>query len=148
MMGTHILFAATYRNQPGTVCHANEVELNRHAGTVATAAARDELDAWSLVAIRNPARDVAAVHALGWRPGILNTWITSPLLVVDTVANVVAIASRHAYTLGRRDDPKLDPELRGHMAYALRTWRFDDVRAGSFPTTGGIDMAAVTGDVS
>lgn len=148
MTGTRILFAATYRNQPVTVCHANEAEPKRLAGTVATAATRDELDAWSLVAIRNPAWDVAAVHALGWRPGILNTWITSPLLVVDTVANVVATASRHAYTLGRRDDPELDPELRGPLAYAPRTWGFDDVRAEPFPAEGGTDMAAGTGDVS
>lgn len=142
MTGTRILFAATHHGQPVTVCHADEVELAAFAGTFATAEARDELEAWSPIAIRNLARDVAAVHALGWRPGIMNTWITSALRTVDTAAGTVSTSSGHTYTLGRRDDPDLDPELRGHLAYALRRWGFDDVRAGPFSATGEIDRAA------
>ncbi len=111
-----------------TVGHATAAELAHLAGSVPGGGARDRLDSWSLVAIRGTGTGAAAVHALGWRIGLLNTWITSALLVVDTGSVAVGTRSGNIYTLGRPDDECLDPELRRHLAYALRTWGFDDVR--------------------
>jgi hypothetical protein len=125
-----VLFHAAFRGRAVTVGHATDAELADLAGTAGTAGtaeARDELDAWSLVAVRDAAGRGTEIHALGWRTGLLNTWITSPLLIVDLVANTVSTTSGHAYSLGRRDAKDLRPELRRHLAYALRTWGFDDV---------------------
>lgn len=85
------------------------------------------LERWSFVAVRDPRRGTG-VHALGWRMLLRNTWITSPVLVVDRASGAIRTRSGNAYLLGSRDGSDLDPELREHLAYALRTWGFDDVR--------------------
>jgi hypothetical protein len=121
------LFEVAFRGRAMSVGHATDAELAHLAGAVASAEARDQLDAWSLIAMRDAAGSGTKVHALGWRTGLLNTWITSPLVVVDRVANVVSTRSGHAYSLGRPDTRELHPALREHLAYALRTWGFDDV---------------------
>src|SRR3984893_16117156 len=96
-----ILFQVTFRGCAVSVGHATDAELARLAGTVAPAEARDQLDAWSLIALRDVAGGGHEIPALGWRTGLLNTWITSPLVVVDRAANVVSTTSEHAYSLGR-----------------------------------------------
>ena len=83
MTAGRVLFTATHRGQPVTVRHAGADELTALAGPVDPASARDTLDAWSLVAIRNTEAGVGDVRALGWRVALLNSWITSPLVAVD-----------------------------------------------------------------
>src|SRR6267154_1022063 len=117
-----ILFQVTFRGCAVRVGHATDAELGRLDGTVAPADARDQLDAWSLIALRDVADGGNEIHALGWRTGLLNTWITSPLIIVDRAANTISTTSGHAYSLGRPDSRELHPALRGHLAYALRTW--------------------------
>jgi hypothetical protein len=127
MMEPSVLFQVAFRGRSVSVGHATDAELALLAGAVATVDARDELDTWSLIAIRDTAGCGTKLHALGWRAGLLNTWITSPLVTVDLAANTVSTTSGHAYLLGRRDARDLHPVLHGHLAYALRTWGFDDV---------------------
>jgi len=126
-MEPSVLIQVAFRGRAVTVGHATDAELALLAGAVAIAEARDELDSWSLIAIRDPAGRGTKIHALGWRGGLLNAWITSPLVIVDLIANTVSTTSGHAYSLDRRDARELHPALRGHLAYALRTWGFDDV---------------------
>lgn len=127
MTAASLLLEATYHGNAISVGHADEAELALLAGAVASAGVRDELELWSLVAIRDPAGRGTEVHALGWRTDLANTWITSPLTAVDLTASIVSTRSGHSYQLGTPDTPELNPELRGHLAYALRTWGFDDV---------------------
>jgi hypothetical protein len=101
MTAPGVLFKVASRGSAVSVGHATEAELARLAGTVAPADARDQLDAWSLIALRDVAGGGTEIHALGWRTGVLNTWITSPLVIVDRGANVVSTTSGHAYSLGR-----------------------------------------------
>lgn len=70
----------------------------------------------------------AALHALGWRVGLANTRITSPLRGVDLAGGAVCTSSGKVSVLGDPDDPELHPLLREHLAHALRTWGIGDVR--------------------
>jgi hypothetical protein len=128
MMEPTVLFEVAFQGCAVSVGHATDAELARLAGTVAVADARDQLDAWSLIALRDVAGGGNEIHALGWRTGLLNTWITSPLIIVDRAANLVNTTSGHAYSLGRPDARELHPALRGHLVYALRTWGYDNVQ--------------------
>lgn len=123
------IFLASFHGHPVAVHHANTAELAFLSRPLDPASARDLLSVWSLVAIRHSARSEPDIHALGWRVGERNTWITSRLVGVNMKASVVATRSGHAYRLGMPDDAELDPELRGHLAYALVTWGFSDVRS-------------------
>ena len=127
LAGAALLFEATYDGAAVTIGHASEAELATLSGMIPTKA-RDGLDPWSLVAIREPGGDAFTMRALGWRVGLANTWITSALRCVDLAAGTVGTSSGHAYTLGGRDTNELHPELRRHLAYALRTWGYEDVR--------------------
>ena len=122
-----VLFRATYRRTPASVGHATEAELAAIAGPVNPASARDLLHAWSLIAVRDPVGRGTAVHALGWRVDLGNTWITSVLVGVDLNARAVSTRSGHAYRLELKDGRELAPSLRDHLVYALRTWGFADV---------------------
>ena len=124
MTDADILFRAVYRGDPVTVTHAKDAEIELLAGEVGPT--KDTLKLWSIVAIRYS--KATEIHALGWRRLLENTWITSPLVAADLAAGSIRTRSGNAYSLGIRDDKELDPVLRDHLAYALRTWRFDDVR--------------------
>ena len=121
-------FTARYRGQLVVIGPATMPELAALTKPVAKVACRDHLDQWTLVAIRDTARPVVAVHVLGWRTMLANTWITSSLTAVDPEKTAVATRSGHVYLLGDPDSTDLDPELRDHLAYALRTWGFADVQ--------------------
>jgi hypothetical protein len=125
MTDSPILFNAVYRDAPVTVTHATPDELESLAGPVGSAL--DLLELWSVIAIRFGT--AVELHALGWRVLLANTWITSPLRAVNLTEGAVRTRSGKVYLLGSRDQPDLDPELRSHLAYALRTWGFDDVRS-------------------
>ncbi len=124
MTDAPILFEAVWRGDPVTVTHATQDEIAFLWGGVDSA--DDMLELWSLIAIRSgPAVEL---HALGWRLLLANTWITSPLVAVDRTVGAVRTRSGRTYALGVRDKPALDPELRAHLGYALRTWGYADVR--------------------
>jgi hypothetical protein len=124
MTDEDILFRAVYRGDPVIVTHAQDAEIETLVGPVGPP--RDKLELWSLIAIR--IGSAIDIHALGWRQLLANTWITSSLLAVDLTAGAVRTLSGKNYLLGGRDKSELDPELRAHLAYALGTWGFDDVR--------------------
>jgi len=126
MTGSEALFKSVYRGHAVTIGHANDAELSLIAGSIAPEAADDLLELWSLIAIRDPAG--TKIHALGWRLFLADSWITSPLVIADFGNRVVSTRSKHTYTLGCQDRSELDPGLRDHLAYALRTWGFVDVR--------------------
>ena len=128
MTGPILLFGAAKRGVPVAVRHARGTELAALAGEVGREASLDALDTWSIVAIGRADGSGATLHALGWRVGMVNTWITSPLRAVDLAGGAVRTSSGKVYALGEPDDPELHPLLREHLAYALRTWGFDDVR--------------------
>ena len=123
------LFQAAYRGRPVVVGQATLEELSVVAQDVDTAGFRDCLERCLLVAIRDPGRPRVNVHALGWRVGLKNTWITSRLLSVDTVRGAVATRSGHVYRLEHADVGELAPELADHLRYALHQWGFKDVQA-------------------
>lgn len=123
------IFLASLRGHPAAVHHASKAELGMLARPLDPSSARDVLSVWSLVAIRHSAMSEPGIHALGWREGEGNTWITSQLVGVDMKTSVVATRSGHTYRLGVPDGRKLNPELLGHLAYALVTWGFSDVRS-------------------
>lgn len=83
---------------------------------------------WSLIAVRTGL--AVEIHALGWRLLLAKTYITSRVVAVDFTVGAVRTRSRKIYLLGARDLPDLDPDLRDHLGYALRTWGFGDVRSG------------------
>ena len=122
------LFRATYRGRPVVIGQASAEELFVITRDVDTAACRDCLERWTLVAIRDPGRPQVRIHALGWRSTLQNTWITSRLVAVDTVRCAVSTMSGHVYRLeqARAGDP--EPELRSHLQYALHQWGFEDVQ--------------------
>jgi hypothetical protein len=122
------LFTVTHRGRPAVVGRATGDELAAITTPLATDASRDLLECWSLVAIRDGDRQGVEIHALGWRPGLQNSWITSPLTGVDMTVPAVATWSGSVYRLGEPDSADLDPELRAHLAYALQRWGFDEVR--------------------
>ena len=128
MTGTLRLFGATRRGVPVIVGHADRAGLAALAGDVGREASLDVLDPWSIVSIGRADGSGATLHVLGWRVGLVNTWVTSPLCAVDLVDGAVRTSSGKVYTLGEPDAPGLHPLLRDHLAYALRTWGFDDVR--------------------
>lgn len=118
-----ILFRAVYRGDPATVTRASDAEIADLVGTVGPP--QDKLEIWNLIAIRvGPAIDI---HALGWRHLLRNTWITSSVVAVDLTAKSIRTLSGKNYSLGLRNKHELDPELRAHLAYALRTWGLTDV---------------------
>jgi hypothetical protein len=123
MTKSEILFRAVFHGDEVIVTHATDAEVELFAGKVGPP--RDMLELWSFIAIR--CGSAFDIHALGWRILLANTWITSPLRAIDLTARAIRTRSGHAYLLGRRDTVELDPELRAHLAYALRTWGFDDV---------------------
>ena len=128
MTGTLRLFGATRRGVPVIVGHADRAGLATLAGDVGREASLDVLDSWSIVSIGRADGSGATLHALGWRVGLVITWITSPLCAVDLAGEAVRTFSGNVYTLGEADAPGLQPLLRDHLVYALRTWGFDDVR--------------------
>jgi hypothetical protein len=119
------LFTATFRGDPVRVTHATAEEIESLAGPIGNPS--DLLELWSLVAIHFD--QLIEIHALGWRVLLANTWITSPLVGVNLTLDTVLTRSRKIYMLGSRDKPELDPNLRSHLADALKTWGFDDVRS-------------------
>ena len=119
---------ASLRGIPVEIGHAEDAELAAFAGVLEAGTARDVLTVWSLIAFRFPDGRSPEIHALGWREGEANTWITSPLVVLDATASMIATRSGHAYLLGERGLAALRPDLRSHLAYALTVWGFTDVR--------------------
>ncbi|WP_158933125.1 hypothetical protein [Acidisphaera sp. S103] len=123
MIDADILFKAIYRGKPVSVTHASDVEIESVVGTVGPP--QDMLELWSFIAIR--IGSAVDIHALACRVRLRNTWITSSIVAVDLTARAIRTWSGQNYLLGTRDEPELDPELRAHLAYALRTWGFTDV---------------------
>ena len=128
-MTDRCLFHASYRGRSVVIARAGTDELAALIQPVEDTVSRDNLDRWSLIAIRDPGRDRVNIHALGWRIILQTTWITSRLVSLDLGAQALATLSGHVYLLGKPDSPELDPELRDHLAYALSHWAFDDVRS-------------------
>ncbi len=129
MTKSDILFWTACQRGLVTVTHATANEIEALAGPVGPddgKPANDMLELWSLIAIRSGG--AVEIHALGWRVLLANTWISSRVIVASLTEGVVRTRSGKTYLLGVRDKPELDPELRAHLAYALRTWGFDDVR--------------------
>jgi hypothetical protein len=129
MSGTDILFDARYRGALVLVAHATTDEVESLAGPVGPAdgkPADDLMELWSLISIRFTS--AIEIHALGWRTLLANTWISSPLVAVNLTEGSLRTRSGKIYLLGVRDQPELDPELRSHLAYALKTWGFDDAQ--------------------
>jgi hypothetical protein len=124
MTDADILFRAVYRGEAVIVTHAKDAEIELFAGEAGPP--RDKLELWSLIAIR--CGSAFGIHALGWRLRLANTCITSSVVAIDLTAGAVRTWSGKNYLLGSRDESELDPELRAHLAYALQTWGFDDVR--------------------
>lgn len=128
MTGAPLLFEAARRGVPVVVRHADRAGLAALAGEVGRKAFLDALDPWSIVSIGRADGCRATLHALGWRVGMLNTWITSPVRTVDLAGRAVRTSSGKVYALGEPDASELHPLLREHLAYALRMCGFDDVR--------------------
>jgi len=122
-----VLLRAIYHGNSVSVGRATDAELDATAVPIDPAIARDVLNAWSLVAVRDPDGRGTQVHTLGWRVGLGNTWITSALVGVDLQARAVSPKFGHAYRFKLQDGMKLAPSLRDHLGYALRTWGFTDV---------------------
>ena len=122
------LFQATHRGRRIIVDHASAEELAALSTNSTFGLPRDTLESWSLVALRNLDCHGSKVHALGWRVGLANTWITSALTMVDLPRGLVATQSGHAYSLGEKDCQELEPVLREHLLYALGRWGFQHVR--------------------
>ncbi len=127
--GEELLFRAALDGAQVTVGHATPEEIEALAGTVGLTdghMADDFLELWSLIAVRS--KSEIDLHGLGWRRRIANTWITSPLVAISVTEAAIRTTSGKVYLLGRRDTRELEPELRAHLDYALRTWGYDDVR--------------------
>lgn len=122
-----VLSRARYRGNPVSVDHATDAELDATTNSPDPASARNLLPAWSLIAVCGLVDRGAEVHALGWRVDLVNTWISSALVGVDLEAQAVSTKSGHAYRLWGKNELKLAPSPRDHLAYALHTWGFTDV---------------------
>jgi len=101
------------------------------AGPVDSTAVRDDIDRWNLIAIRDLAGRGTQFHALGWRRGLANTWITSPIVNIATTSTLVSTSSAHSYVLGEPDGIDIDPDLVDHLLYALRTWGLMSIESAS-----------------
>ena len=123
--GEPVLLHAVYRGRAISVGWATDVELDAIRGPVLHNV-RDVLESWFLVAIRDPGGLGTQVHALGWRPKMANTWITSALTSVEQDGNLVATRSGHAYRLACRGEAENAPILLDHLIYTLRTWGCSD----------------------
>ncbi|MGD0103434.1 MAG: hypothetical protein ABSC06_05285 [Rhodopila sp.] len=120
------LFRATFRDDPALISHATQEELSLLAEPIA-GTGDDLLELWSLVAIHLGYE--VEIHALGWRLLTACAWITSPVFAIDRAAGMVRTKSGRRYYLGTRDRLQLDDDLRAHLEYALRTWKFMDIQA-------------------
>ncbi len=125
---------ATYRGRLVEVGRATANELAALAATAPLEEAIDTLERWSLIAIWGLEEGGAEVHALAWRRGLPNAWITSPLVAVDLANGAIKTLSGHIYGLGRPDEPgSLVPDLLYHLDYSLRRWGFADFRQTDHP---------------
>jgi hypothetical protein len=119
---SELLFRATQGDRPVVIGRATTDEVSALAGPVGPAAVRDDIDRWNLIAIRDPLGRGTQIHTLGWRRRLGNTWITSPIVRIDATSAMVSTSSAHSYALGEPNDADIDPDLAGHLLYALRTW--------------------------
>ncbi|WP_158747679.1 hypothetical protein [Acidisphaera sp. L21] len=126
-MSRAALLHASHCGRPVEVGVATDAEVAALQAPVSVKA-RDMLERWTLIAIRNVSFNGVELHALGWRRGLQNSWITSALTIVDLPARLVATRSGNAYGLAEADVEGLSPELAEHLAYALSMWGFSDVR--------------------
>jgi hypothetical protein len=124
-----LIFRASFQGLPASIGHADKLELVDLPGSADDWPLRDELDMWSLMAVRRQPPYRTAVHALGWRRGIANVWITSPLIKISSLPMTVQTRSGHRYSLGKRDRDELQPALLDHLRHALATWGFEAVVA-------------------
>ena len=125
-----ILFTATWHGSGAAIGRATEAELAPLVRQGVPGVVRDVLRPSFLVAVRRADVPEAAVHALGWRQRLLNTWITSRLVAIDFATGTAATRSRNVYRLAGADGhDELPTLLHDHLWYALRTWGFDDVVA-------------------
>ena len=122
-----VILRATHRGAPVTVARADRGELTALAGPARSTEFRDEIEDWNLVAIRGLEKGTE-VHALGRRVALGNEWITSPIAAVSPGPTAVETASGHSYRLARQDGARMEPALLEHLAYALRSWGFDNIR--------------------
>lgn len=128
-MTRDILFSATSRGSRIAVGPATDEELAAIARPILFATAQDVLLPSMLVSIRTAGDLDVAVHALGWRLVLANTWITSRLLAADLESGAVGTWSGKVYTLVGCNSRELPPPLHDHLGYALRLWGYDDVTA-------------------
>lgn len=125
------LFRATHDGRPMVIGRATLDEVSALIGHVDPAAARDEIDRWNLIAVRERLGHGLQIHALGWRRRLGNTWITSPLVSIAARSTMVSTSSGHSYRLGEPDGAEVDPDLMDHLLYALRTWGLSDIEPAS-----------------
>ena len=121
------MFRAMHRQSCVTIGRADRDELLALADGGGSECRRDAIDTWSLIAIRGLARGTR-VHALGWRVGLANNWITSPIARINLGPLTVSTVSGHAYRLMSPEGAKLRPALREHLCHALHCWGFHDIQ--------------------
>ncbi len=122
-----VMFSAKHRENRVTIGRADRDEVVALADGNGPEPRRDAIDSWSLIAIRGLSRGTR-VHALGWRVGLANTWITSAIAGLRLGPIAISTASGHAYRLMSPDGAKLRPDLRAHLGHALLTWGFHDIQ--------------------
>ena len=123
------MFQGTLRGRPMTIDRAAPEDWASIERPIPPGVVTDVLQPAVLIAIRAKGLPDAAVHALGWRRGLADVWATSLLQAVDREAGVVITSSGSVYAIRDGGDDELPPALQRHLAYALRVWGFDDVRA-------------------
>lgn len=127
MTGTGALFTGERPGRRLQAGIADATDMAALPGYGEPGALRDMLDPWLLIALREDCR-ATTVHLLGWRRGLGNTWITSPLTAADFGAGIVLTRSGRVYGLAGAALPSPGACLLDHLRYALETWGWCDVQ--------------------
>jgi hypothetical protein len=120
------LIECRFKGSPVTVGHATRDEVMGLVRPLDPDTARDRLDLWLLIAIREPNGRGTMVHGLGWRAEAGTTWITSAIVAISFDPAMISTQSGNAYLLGPGGTLEEDSELWNHLLYALKTWGFSD----------------------
>ncbi len=121
------ILRAEHGGRPVVIARAGPAELAALIGARPGEAFRDQFSDWTLVAIRG-LRQGTRVHALGWRIGLEDVWITSAIASISHGPISVTTASGHSYGLRSQRASALGPRLRRHLDFALASWGFEGTR--------------------